>query len=72
MNLNQLGTLIVSSIVFSVVGIVVFCAGFVILDKLTPYNLWRELIEKQNNALAIVVGFACLGIAIIIASCLHG
>ena len=72
MNWTQLLTLVASSIVFSVVGIVVFCVGFIIVDKLTPYDLWRELIEKQNTALAIVVGFACLGIAIIIASCLHG
>ena len=61
-----------AGVVFSVVGVVIFCLGFVILDKLTPYNLWQELIEKKNTALALVVGFACLGVALIIAACLHG
>lgn len=63
---------LVTSVVFSVVGLAVFALGFVILDKLTPYNLWQELIEKKNTALALVVGFACLGVALIIAACLHG
>ena len=72
MNWTQLLNGLVMSVVFSVVGIAVFCLGFVLLDKLTPYNLWQELIEKKNAALATVVGFACLGIAIIIAACLHG
>ena len=70
--LHQTAYLVFSSILYSVVGIAVFCIGFIVVDKLTPYDLWRELIEKQNMALAVVVGFACLGIAIIIASCLHG
>ena len=72
MNWTQLLNGLVMSVVFSVVGITVFCLGFVVLDKLTPYDLWQELIEKKNTALATVVGFACLGIAIIIAACLHG
>lgn len=63
---------LVTSVVFSVVGLAVFVLGFVVLDKLTPYNLWQELIEKKNTALALVVGFACLGVALIIAACLHG
>ena len=72
MNWSLLLNNLVSSVVFSVVGVIIFCLGFVILDKLTPYNLWQELIEKKNTALALVVGFACLGVALIIAACLHG
>ncbi len=72
MNWPQLLNGIVLAILFSVVGIVIFCVGFIVVDKLTPYDLWKELIEKKNQALATVVGFACLGIAIIIAACLHG
>lgn len=61
-----------SSVIFSVAGITIFCLGFIVIDKLTPYNLWQELVEKRNTALAIVAGFACLSVAIIIAACLHG
>jgi putative membrane protein len=60
-----------SSIVYAVTGIVVFCLGFIIVDKLTPYNLWQELVEKKNTALALVVGLAALGVCIIIAAAIH-
>ncbi|HWW00923.1 MAG TPA: DUF350 domain-containing protein [Candidatus Acidoferrum sp.] len=50
--------LVLNSMVYSVLGFVVFCLGFVIIDKLTPYNLWEELVKEKNVALAIVVGVA--------------
>ncbi len=72
MNWSVLLNNLVTSVVFSAAGLAVFVLGFGVLDKLTPYNLWQELIEKKNTALALVVGFACLGVALIIAACLHG
>ena len=63
---------LVNSVVFSVLGIVVFWACFVVLDKVTPYNLWKEICESKNVALAIVVGALSLGICTIIAAAIHG
>jgi putative membrane protein len=60
------------SILFAVVGVLVFWISFVIIDKLTPYNLWEELVEKQNRALGMVVAAMCLGISIIVAAAIHG
>ena len=61
-----------NSIVFSVVGVVVFWVSFVVIDTLTPYNLWKEISEDRNLALAIVVGAMSLGICTIIAAAIHG
>lgn len=63
---------IVSSILFSLIGVAVFWVSFVIIDKLTPYKLWQEIIEKRNVALAIIVAAMCLGIALIVAAAIHG
>jgi putative membrane protein len=63
---------IINSILFSLVGVFVFCGSFWLIDRITPYDLWEELVKKRNVALAIVVGCACLGIAIIIAAAIHG
>jgi uncharacterized membrane protein YjfL (UPF0719 family) len=41
------------------------------VDKLTPFNLWQELVQKQNTAIAIVVGFGALGICLIVAAAIH-
>jgi len=60
------------SIVYAVIGVLVFWLSFIVIDKLTPYDLWRELVEKQNVALGIVVGAMSLGISIIVAATIHG
>jgi putative membrane protein len=60
-----------SAVVFAAIGIIIFVVFFVILDWITPYDLWKELNEEKNVALAIVVGAAALGICIIIASAIH-
>jgi uncharacterized membrane protein YjfL (UPF0719 family) len=63
---------LLNSLVYSVLGVVVFWVAFMIIDKLTPYDLWRELVEERNTALAIVIAAMCLGIAMIVASAIHG
>lgn len=62
---------IANSILYAVIGIVIFVVGFIIVDKLTPYDLWKQLVEEKNLALAIVVGAAALGTCIIIAAAIH-
>lgn len=64
--------LLFSSLFYSILGVVVFWLSFLIVDKITPYDLWSEIVEKKNMALAIVVGAMCLGIANIVASAIHG
>ena len=59
------------SILFALVGVLVFWISFVLIDKITPYDLWREIVEKQNKALAMVVAAMCLGISIIVAAAIH-
>ncbi|HWP10885.1 MAG TPA: DUF350 domain-containing protein [Ramlibacter sp.] len=60
------------SILYALIGVMVFWLSFVVIDKLTPYNLWEELVEKHNVALGIVVGAVALGISIIVAAAVHG
>jgi uncharacterized membrane protein YjfL (UPF0719 family) len=62
---------ILNSVVFAAIGIVIFVIFFAVIDWITPYDLWKELNEEKNTALAIVVGAVALGICIIIASAIH-
>ncbi|WP_313303340.1 DUF350 domain-containing protein [Diaphorobacter sp.] len=59
------------SLLYALIGVVVFWVCFIIVDKLTPYDLWAEIVEKQNKALAMVVAAMCLGISIIVAAAIH-
>ena len=62
----------VGSILFALIGVGVFGLCFVIIDKLTPYDLWKQIIEEKNVALAIVVGAMCIAIGLIVAASVHG
>jgi uncharacterized membrane protein YjfL (UPF0719 family) len=62
---------IINSLIYSVLGVIVFWVSFIIIDKITPYDLWKEIVEKRNTALAFVVGAMCLGIAIVVAASIH-
>ena len=62
---------VLGSVVFALVGVAIFALCFVLMDKLTPYKLWEEIIEKQNLALALVVAATSLGICIIVAAAIH-
>ena len=63
---------VLSSIVFSLIGLVVLWISFYIFDKITPVNLWKEIVEEHNIALAVAAGSMTLAIAHIIASAIHG
>jgi putative membrane protein len=62
---------LLNAIFYAILGVVLLVASFVIWDKMTPYNLWKEIVEDKNVALAIVVGAMALGIAIIVAAAVH-
>jgi uncharacterized membrane protein YjfL (UPF0719 family) len=60
------------SMIYALMGVVVFWVCFIVIDKLTPYDLWAEIVEKKNVALGIVVGAMCISIGLIVAAAVHG
>ena len=63
---------LVGAVVYSALGMAVFSAWFVAFDKLTPYDLWHEVVGKQNQALATVINGCAIAIGIIIAASMLG
>jgi putative membrane protein len=62
---------VLASLLYSFIGIAVLGISFWIFEKITPENVWKEIIEKQNVAIAIVSAAFMIAIAIIIASAIH-
>lgn len=62
---------VVNAIVYAAIGIVIFAGAFLVLDKVTPYNLWKEIVQEHNLALAILLGAMSLGLCVIIAAAVH-
>ena len=62
----------VTTLVFVVLGLIVFALAFLVIVKTTPFSVRKEIEDDQNVALAIVIGAVILGSAIIIAAAVHG
>lgn len=64
---------VIAAVLYSSLGVVMLTICFALLDVLTPkIAIWKELVEKQNIAVAIFLGAIAYGIATIIASAIHG
>jgi putative membrane protein len=61
-----------ASVIYSFVGILILVISFVILEKVTPENIYKEIVQKNNTALSIIASAFILAIAIIISSAIHG
>ena len=64
-------TNVVNAILYAGIGILIFGLAFLIIDKFTPYNLWKEIVQEHNTALAILLGAMSLGLCVIIAAAVH-
>ena len=62
--LHQLGM----SLVWTALGVVLFGISILLMDKLAPFSIRKEIEEDQNTALGIVIGAALIGIAMIVAA----
>jgi len=62
---------LLNALIYAIFGVFILVLSFFVLDKLTPFHLWKEVVEKQNVAVALLAGLMALGIAIIIASAVH-
>ena len=63
---------IFGSVLYALIGVLIFWIAFILVDKLTPYHLWTEIVEKKNVALAIVLGALCIAVGQIVAAAVHG
>ena len=63
---------LIASIVYSLIGIVMFGISFLVIKLVTPFSLRKEIEEDQNTALAVMIGSVILGLSIIIAAAIGG
>lgn len=68
----QLPELLISTLAFSIIGLLLFALAFWIMGKATPFSIRKEIEEDQNTALAILIASVIIGIALIVAAAVHG
>ncbi|HET6974701.1 MAG TPA: DUF350 domain-containing protein [Pyrinomonadaceae bacterium] len=69
--LEGLLPVVVTTLVFVLIGLIVFAVAFLVIAKAAPFSVRKEIEDDQNIALAIVIGSVILGSALIIAAAVH-
>jgi uncharacterized membrane protein YjfL (UPF0719 family) len=59
---------IVSSLIYSGIGMVMFIIAFFVIVKISPFSVQKEIEEDQNTSLGIIIGSVMIGLSIIIAA----
>jgi uncharacterized membrane protein YjfL (UPF0719 family) len=70
--MNQMLELIVTTLIFTVTGLILFALAFWLMGKVTPFSIRKEIEEDQNMALGIVIAAVIIGIALIVSAAIHG
>jgi len=60
--------LLLATLAYTGIGVAVFFIAFVVMVKVIPFSVRKEIEEDQNTALAIIMGSVILGLALIIAA----
>lgn len=63
--------LLLSTLVYALIGMLVFGVAFALFNKLMPFSVRKEIEEDQNTALGIVIGSFLIGLSIIIAAAMQ-
>ncbi|MBN2497845.1 MAG: DUF350 domain-containing protein [Deltaproteobacteria bacterium] len=63
--------LMLGTLIYSLIGMLVFGLAFVIFNKLMPFSIRKEIEDDQNTALGIIIGSLLIGLSIIVASAMH-
>jgi len=63
--------LLLSTLIYAIIGMLVFGGAFAIFNKLMPFSVRKEIEQDQNTALGVVIGSFLIGLSIIIAAAIH-
>jgi uncharacterized membrane protein YjfL (UPF0719 family) len=69
---SDLVSVLTTTVIFTVFGLLVFGIAYLIIVKVTPFSIRKEIEDDQNTALAIIIGSVIIGVSLIIAAAVHG
>jgi len=72
LKLDWLVHALLSSTIFTALGLALFVLAYYLVQKLTPFSIRKEIEEDHNTAMAIVLGAIIIGIAMIVSAAVHG
>ena len=70
--LDELLPVLATTVIFVLIGLVVFGLAFLIVVLAAPFSVKKEIEEDQNVSLAIIIGAVIIGVAMIISAAIQG
>jgi putative membrane protein len=70
--LDDLMPVLETTVIFVVIGLIVFALAFLIVVLVAPFSVKKEIEDDQNTSLAIIIGAVIIGVAMIISAAIHG
>ncbi len=61
-----------ASVIYAALGVVIFVVAYKVMERVLPFDVDKELSEDQNTAVGLLLGSVMIGLALIIASAIHG
>ena len=62
---------LVSTLIYSVIGLLLYGAAFFIITKICPFSVRKEIEIDQNTSLGIIIGSVMIGLSLIIAAAIR-
>ncbi len=59
---------IIETVIYCALGVITFGISFLIINKVTPFSIRKEIEEDQNTSLGIIIAGIIIGLSIIIAA----
>jgi len=69
--LDELWGVLETTVIFVVLGLIVFAIAFGIVVLVAPFSVKKEIEDDQNISLAIIIGSVIIGVAMIISAAIH-
>ena len=69
--LDELWGVLETTVIFVVLGLIVFAIAFGIVVLIAPFSVKKEIEVDQNTSLAIIIGSVIIGVAMIISAAIH-
>jgi uncharacterized membrane protein YjfL (UPF0719 family) len=62
---------LLSTIVYTTLGLVLFILSLVFIEKITKFSITKKVADEGNIAVSIVIGSIIIAMGIIISSAIH-
>jgi putative membrane protein len=60
-----------NALIFAALGVGAFFLACAIAVKISPFDVWKQVVEERNMAAAVVTGAVALGMGWIVAAAMH-